>query len=279
MRAWVAWVAVATVACAAREPPVGPCAEGLVLLEGACVTPREADVYCGGRSIAAGGAAVCAAPSCAVGEGVDTVTSSCVAEPTVREHVLHARPASIEVAIACPEPQALLAHGDRVACLAREDACPATTTWSAGACRPLAPCPPGEVRDGLACTRVRSGGRVAVSAWARAVLEGRLCAALRRGAWDLVAGDTRVVTSVTLVFPDNDVPGVTATVDVAPRLDGLQPRAQAAVEELLVPLRALGGTAEAASATVQVACDLPRLAPPRAAPPGRPAEGPGALRP
>ena len=127
-----------------------------------------------------------------------------------------------------------------------------------------------------------------VGRWVRAMLgpdggEGtrRLCGPLQERPWDFdvgLGGARTVALSVELVFPDNDVTQLTLRAQALDAttltpLGGEAPRAaEAALDSLLVPLRALGGSADAASATLRVTCTIrgglrPRCRSPRRASP------------
>jgi hypothetical protein len=127
---------------------------------------------------------------------------------------------------------------------------------------------------------VLSASVVDVGAWARTILEDHLCRRLRRTPWELADSATggRANLELELVFPDNDVAGATGTAHFDPPVpsEAAQAGAQAALEALLLPLRALGGTADAAGVTLHVTCPIDRGAAPRIlarpAPPAPPAD-------
>ena len=142
--------------------------------------------------------------------------------------------------------------------------------------------------------RWREGGGgdapvVDVGSWSRAVLGADggpgtplLCRTLGQEPWalDVGPGGARgVALRVELVFPDNDVTQVTARValmDLATgaALSGQAGRAaEVAVESLLGPLRALGGTASAAAATSSILCTVRGGTSPRVARGARGAPG------
>lgn len=122
-------------------------------------------------------------------------------------------------------------------------------------------------------TPSRDGAPVVdVGRWLRAMLgtdggEGtaRVCRPLSQqvGELDVGPGGARTLSlTVELVFPDNDVTqlsGRVVTVDLASGQAVFGAGAQAvqrALDALLVPLRALGGASDAASATVKVHCTV-----------------------
>ncbi len=219
-----------------------------------------------------------------------SISRSAFAPLRARPRAIAARTRSIpeDLVLGCHDEHALVLHGDDTACLSSVDVCPPATTWDRGGarCLPLPACPPGEIRPDAAsgaCVRVVIPGAkgealVDVGRWTRTVLgpdggEGtsRLCRQLAIAPWDLDVGPggaRTLLLQLDLRFPDNDVTQVSARVallDSASR----QPvgrssgtgtnagrAAQRALDALLLPLRALGGTADAASATLQVQCTV-----------------------
>ncbi len=274
--ALAAMVALSTASCATTSGARGAAGCQLVL-DGACVSPREVDAYCGARSIGAS----CAVPSCAPGEAIDPRASACVPQRTVRAIVARDRPSPLPEAttLACRDDHVLVAHGDHAVCLARADACPRTTHAAPGrGCVHDAPCPAGEVRSGAACVRVASRGVLDVGSWSRAVLgldggsgDDRVCRVLAQTPWDFdvgPGGSRTVALTVDLAFPNNDVGEVSAAVTAPSDIPspGLV-AAQSSVDRLLVPLRALGGTADAASSTVRLSCTIHGTSSPLLLPP------------
>jgi len=243
------------------------CGLGLFVVDGACLSPREIDAYCGSRSVES----ACVAAECASGEGVDSRASTCVPQRTVREIVARDRPTPMfdGSTVACREDRVLVAHGDHAVCLARSDACPRATHSdpSRPRCVPDAPCPAGAVRANT-CVRVVSAGVLDVGAWSRSVLgadggggDDRLCRSLAQAPWEVdigPGGERTVALTVQLTFPDNDVSQATATASAELPSAGLR-AVQAGLDSLLVPLRALSRMAratDAASATVHVSCTV-----------------------
>jgi hypothetical protein len=259
-------VAAATASCATTR-------DGCPLvIDGACVSPREIDAYCGARSVGAS----CVAPKCAPGDAIDLRESVCVPQRTVRAIVARDRPSPLPetTVVACRDDHVLVAHGDHALCLARADACPRTTHAGPDparrGCVADPTCPRGEIRARDACVRVVTNGVLDVGAWTRAVLgpdggagDDRLCRVLAQAPWDLdvgPGGSRTVALTVDLTFPNNDVTQVSATATPSATV-------QAALDSLLLPLRTLGGTADAASATTHVSCTIhgsssPLLLPP-----------------
>ncbi len=266
------------------------CAPGLILLEGACVGPRELDSYCGAPAL---GSASCRAVSCPEGDPIDLTTHACAPASAARAVIARVRPIPDELALGCHEGRALVLRGEDVACVPRAELCPRGAAWDAKAahCAPAPACGAGQLRDdGGRCigvvTRVspRDDGApvVDVGRWAEAMLgtdggeaTARLCGPLAEHTpeLDVGPGGARTLTlSLQLAFPDNDVTQVSGRADTTDTAShqpvlgvGALP-AQRALAALLVPLRALGGVSDAASASVRVRCTVhgggsPYLAP------------------
>ncbi len=174
---------------------------------------------------------------------------------------------------------------NHILCLPNADACPRTTVWDATArqCIAEAACEPGSVRArplgsrGGACERLVSRGPggealVDVGRWTRIMVgddggqgSRRLCGAFQARPWDFdlgTGGERTVALSVELVFPDNDVTQVILRSRTLDALGGAALAGQAsraveeALESLLVPLRSLGGSADAASTSLRVQCPI-----------------------
>jgi hypothetical protein len=263
----------------AAAAAVNGCKRGLFVVDGACLGPREVDAFCGARSLGPG----CVTAVCGPGEAVDLRAGGCVPQRSVRATLDRQRPTAIPdgTTLACHDDHLLVANADHAVCLERSDACPRTTHFereqpSSRGCVPDPLCASGEVRTRGACVRVVTGGALDVGAWARAILgpDGgaggdRLCRVLAQAPWDFdvgPGGSRAVGLAIDLRFPDNDVTGASASVAADGPSSGLL-AAQSAVDSLLIPLRALGGTAGAASASVHVSCLLrgatsPLLLPP-----------------
>jgi hypothetical protein len=258
------------------------CDRGLFVLEGACVGPRELDAYCSPLASRSG---TCEWATCAGSEPLDLATGRCAPARAAREIAAQARPIPEDLALGCHEGRSLVVRTDYVACIPAAETCPRGTTWDAGAarCAPVPSCAPGEVRaerDGAPAGCVRVLTRVAegppvvdVGRWAGAMLgtdggEGtaRLCRPFAQALAgdDVGAGGARTLAlSIQLLFPDNDVTQLSADVRAVDAASGqavpgdagrTARAARSALEPLLVPLRSLGGTSDAASLSMGVRC-------------------------
>jgi hypothetical protein len=288
------------VACAATCPreaaPDGSgrcaCADGDVLVLGACVPPPVAAAFCGPASATSG--TPCDFRACGPAEILDAVAGACVP----RGSLPHGG------SIACEAPTTPILEDGRLGCVAPEVACPRGATYralddagaqtGAGACMRPPACPAGTVSEGAACRPVVTRGvnaglpRVDVGLWttlAIGVDGGRgtpwLCRPLAQR--PTLLGTSPIRISVTATFPDQDVSrlhvaveargtggvggvgaGVTTgTADATGR--ALAPAETAAVTSAVTTLfellRGLGGEASAAAIAVDVTC---ALRPPRA---------------
>jgi hypothetical protein len=277
MAVWVGGVIAGCGTGGRGVAPRSPCAPGLLLLEGACVGPREVDAYCGAPARGSSSLAACAMTTCSAGEPVDLDAGTCLSPRVARALMARTRAVPDDLALACHEGLVLVVHGEEITCLPLTSACPRTTAWDPGAarCAPIPACAVGEIRGDHGCERVvaRAPGErplVDVGRWTRTMIgapggEGtaRFCQAFAGRPWllDVGSGGARTVAlSIELDFPDNDVTQTSGRVlltDAASHqpIPGAAGRAaEKAIEAVLVPLRALGGASDAASATLEVRC-------------------------
>jgi hypothetical protein len=191
------------------------------------------------------------------------------------------------VTYGCHEGSALVASDDHAACIAQSLLCPRSSAWNsaARACVPRAACGLGavavdrEASKGSAapCISVATPPLVRVGAWTRHVLgtdggsgSSRLCPALAREPWtfDVGYGGARAVAlQIQITFPNNDVTLLAARVDASDASGQPLPApavalAERTVASLLGALRAMGGTADSASVSTRVTCQIPGGSPP-----------------
>ena len=257
------------------------CGEGLFLLDGACVGEREASAFCG-RSAegwsGAGGRVACTLPACADGEALDPRLAVCLGAGAMRAFLAHTRALPEGERFGCHSTHRLVAHDDQVRCLPRAEACPrgSTLDLARATCSPPPACRAGEVADGARCVRLYTAGEprpiLDLGAWVHARLgpDGGtgspwLCRPLAQSPWsfDVDTGGERVLRlEIALHVPNNDLTQLEATAivfDAATnlRLSSASSRAvELAIESLVLPLRAMGGTASAAAATASVRCTI-----------------------
>jgi hypothetical protein len=280
----------------ARRDPSGRCActDDTVLVLGACVPPAVGDAYCGPTEQM--GKDGCSARPCAVSERLDVVTGRCIPLAALSGAPEACGPGSVALASAghavcapfaatCPRGT----HRDGLRCV-RPVACPAGSLPEGASCRPIvsAASAPGrqptvDVGAWVALVIGPAGGRGSDD----------LCSRLARRpeAFQVPRGEARTVAlRVALDVPDEDLSRVSASVSEAsaplPKVDagtaaagpdgGANPQAapaspaspanpwlpsatevvEAAVGELLEPLRGLGGESSCAALEVVVACEL-----------------------
>jgi hypothetical protein len=262
-------------ACPSARVP-GECGEGAVVLEGACVSYRVADAFCGKTAKPSAGA--CARIACGPGEALDAEHGFCLPESTVFLAVNHG-PAGFEDAT---KRQAMCAHGwlatrgSNYSCAFGKLSCGRGERWEkapadagppewAGKCVTQPPCAVGEIFDEATekCAKVLRNGVVDVGTWARLAIgpdtaEGTnaFCAPVR-----LTGAKSRFQIEITV--PDNDV--TRATARLLPR--GAIPAnaadaAEHSLQELVETLHFQGKAALAASVSLEVGCTPPPTAPP-----------------
>ena len=137
--AWAFYAA--TTACATRDacPRFAEavrggacgCADGAVLLDGACVSTQTADAYCGRGARFTGGA--CAYRECPEGQPLDLATGDCVPARALREI------AAAQQIVFTPGERLVceggrpIVDGDDLACVATVALCPRGTHFDGGA--------------------------------------------------------------------------------------------------------------------------------------------------
>jgi hypothetical protein len=244
-------------------------------IAGACLSHEEAVAYCGKESKPEAGG--CAPTVCDSDEPIDLTTGACVPRLTLRKVESDQRIAPArDGGLGCTDGDAgLVVEGDDLACVPRGVLCGRGARWSEGSCHPDPACAVGSVPDPSgACVPVvsrRDGQKILdVGAWIRLVVgpdggEGTsaVCGPLRERPWRAgVSPHTTALIEVrvAVVFPDNDVK--TAHVEAAGKrrfdahnFDSTAPvPVVRALEPVWIALRAIGGEANAASATTTVRC-------------------------
>ena len=268
---------------AARNSRGCSCGDGLLLLDGACVGEAEAKAFCGGSADGwseVSGRVQCKAPVCAEGEALDPRPSVCLGAGATRALLAHTHALPEGERFGCRTTYRLVAHDDQARCLPRADACPRGTSEdpARASCAPMLACPPGEVGEVGAgrCVRLLSGDPahpiLDLGAWVHARLGSDggagtpwLCRPLAGSPWSFdtdTGGERTLRLEIALQVPNNDLTQLSATADVfdataSLRLPAASTRAvELALESLLLPLRAIGGTASAAAATTSVRCTI-----------------------
>ncbi len=246
------------------------CGEGAALVAGACVPFKTADAFCG--HVASPQAGACLRKHCGVGEALDVDHGFCLPESTTRialTHAQHEREEETKMHAACTVG-AMMHHHGTLSCAVGPLSCGRGEAYvkaadagagDTGTCWPAPTCGAGELYDAprARCERVVRDGRnrieVDVGSWARVALgadgaEGSnaFCAPVRATA---AAGRFQIELS----FRDNDI--TQASGRLVSR-GGTMPQAgdaaQLSLEQLMEILRFLGGTASAASVSLEVVC-------------------------
>jgi hypothetical protein len=253
------------------------CPPHTFVIAGACLDEDDARAYCGsGAQPEVGG---CAPATCSTGEPVDLASGECVPRLGLRKMAAaHKLDLKADGPLACAkEGAAMSVEGTSFACLPRAASCGRGSRWSESTCHPDPACPLGSVPDAKgACVAVlRRGPREStldVGAWIRLVVgpdggdgTNTICGPLVQRPWlaSVVAhGKATLDVQVSFVFPDNDVAQARVTVKARRRFDPhsddpLTPVVLAThLDPVWKALRAIGGVANAASATTAVHCNL-----------------------
>lgn len=286
---FAAAVTFAGIACAnhvASVKAAPACPAGTFGIAGVCLTHDQAVAYCGKGARPEGGG--CAPTACDHDAPTDLASGECI--PRLSLRTIEGRRGAPDAEAGCTSDAGLVIEGESMACLPRPLLCGRGATWASGACRPDPVCPAGAIADATgACVTVVGGtgaDRVLdVGAWIRLVLgpdggDGTpaVCGPLRERPWRAgvaAHGSATIDVRVDLVFPDNAVSAAQAEVRARRHfdphdMDSATPVAAArSMDPLWDALRAVGGTASAASASVEVRCpieggfDVPGGPPPR----------------
>jgi hypothetical protein len=248
------------------------CEEGSSVIEGACVPYHVADTFCGPTSRAQPGGG-CEQKRCALGEALDLADGACLPESTARTLSYGARPSTDEDErrASCFYGTLIRAKGaPELSCKAGPLACGRGERYAkpaggpdagppnlAGHCEPTPACGAGTLFDESAnrCIRVIRNDTVDVGLWARLALgpdggEGTaaFCAPSR-------SPQAQSRFHIQLSFPDNDVTQVIARLAPIPSsAAGLTDAADRSLQQLVDTLRFMGGTASAASVSVELGC-------------------------
>jgi hypothetical protein len=233
---------------------------------GACVEPHEANAYCGRARVFEGGR--CVPRACPEAQRADWVTGECLGARALRTIATHQHVVVGEdETLGCHDGSALVIASGRARCVDEGDA---------GAAWAEFPCVRGAAFDAQLgrCVRVVSssneGMLVDVATWTRAVFgadggpgSARFCERIGVDPFAFgvdVAAETTTRIAIQLDFPNNDITQLHGRIWVAE--DGgasrLPPSATTFAETTLRPfveaLRAIGGTASAASVSSVVRC-------------------------
>lgn len=254
-----------TGATAARTDVPLSCPAERFPVQGACVSFREAEAYCGPSALPASDG--CRARSCPAGELLDRDRGVCV--PTV-EAVDDDDPPRVRRR-ACAEGTSLVVAGGSSRCVPRGALCPRGHRDDPRTARcARSACPAATIADGAGrCVRLlRDDGVLDAGAWALSALgphggvgSPELCEPLERAAARLALGaplDVRVAVVVT--FPANEIGGAYARFrawdqTMGASLAGDAARAvEGSLATLLEPLRSLAVNASTTSVETTIRC-------------------------
>jgi hypothetical protein len=279
MKAFAAMLALAALGACSHGAP-GPrsnaaaCGDGATVIEGACVPYRTAEAFCGVAATPRAGGG-CAQKTCAPGEALDLDHGLCLPEPSVFRTLLHGRPRDEDDTRrpTCRHGR-LVSIAGRVSCADGPLACGRGERWregvdgGAGRCEALPACGAGRLFDESTskCTAVVRGRDVDVGTWARLAIgtdggEGTnaFCAPVRAAmaAPGAALTGSRARFQVRVAVPDNDV--TQTSVRLVPRPGTSTAAADAAersLEQLVQILHFYAGTSLAASASLDVSCNV-----------------------
>jgi len=253
------------------------CESGLVMLGGACIPLRLAEQFCGRASTPRPGGG-CARTACAPGEALDLEHGICLPQSSVYLTLLHGQPRDEDdTRIPTCRDGRMTSRNGRLACAKGPRSCgrgerfvpTADAAADVGACEMVPVCGAGEMYDAQAthaCVRLVRGGALDVGTWARLAIgtdggEGTnaFCAPVRAAMLGSSAfGVDPAHFQVRLVVPDNDVTQASSRLVARPGTPTVAAdAAERSLEELVEMLRFHGGTALAASVSLDVSCSAP----------------------
>jgi hypothetical protein len=267
------------------------CKQGLFAVNGQCMTPQQADGFCGkgrrwGVDQAVAGSAEsgggCIAKTCPPEQQLDEGTGECKALGDV------AAAAGVTLGqgetLGCPAGQKLVVEGQNSACVPIEQTCAPDEVFNGSACVKGGACPTGSAFDPSSkqCVAFGSGGgdgfTVDVPSWAQTNYgrDGQLgtpafCGKFSRKPWSFGVSEGQsamVQVKVALSFPDTAIGA--AQVQTDSRFDNsgnAVPQKGAelvkgAAEELLGSLRVGGGKASVPQHALTVKCPVVNAAKP-----------------
>lgn len=252
------------------------CNPGRVSLDGQCLTPQQANAFCGRGFRYDGGG--CVMIHCPTDQEMDYATGQCIPKQRVDQVAANM---GVQVGagekLGCPAGTKLVIDGDAAACVPLSQTCAPDETWNGTACVKAAQCPTGSVFDpntGQCVAYAESADEdelsVDVVQWAQANYgpnggngTTKFCGQFARKPWSfgVSEGTTAAIQiSVALVFPDARVAAgqVRTATHFAASGNAVPPRGAAAVQEaaenLLTTLRGGGGQANQPAVNTAVRC-------------------------
>lgn len=264
------------------------CLKGFIPLAGQCMTPDEANAYCGvGHHFENGG---CVANRCAPGDELDVSTGMCIARDRVNQV---ATQIGVEVGanqkLGCPPGQKLILDGQAAACVPLSQTCARDETWNGQACVKVGACPTGSVWDATLaqCVQFAQGSdgdelTVNVGQWAAANYGPNggpgvpaFCGMFAKKplSFGIAEGGSALVrVTLAMSFPELEVAkgALQATAVFAPSGGAVPARGASevdrAAQSVFTTLLLGGGRANAASASTTVTCAVVNAAKPQPVP-------------
>ncbi|HEY1957618.1 MAG TPA: hypothetical protein VGH28_18490 [Polyangiaceae bacterium] len=266
-----ALLSIAALAACTRGAPArsdaNACGDGLTVALGACVSYRMADAFCGAAAKPEAGG--CVRRACGPGEALELDHGICIPEVAVGTTLLHGQPAEQDdkreptclTGVLTSRKGKLDCADGPLSCRRGERFVKTGDGGVAGKCEPIPPCGPGELFDleTAKCDEIVRHRTIDVGTWARLALgpdggEGAnaFCAPVR------AAGPGKARFQVQIDVPDNDVTRASARLVARPPAATSQAdAAERSIEELVRILHFYGGSALAASVSLDVVCTSP----------------------
>jgi hypothetical protein len=257
------------------------CKQGYVSVSGQCLTPAQADAFCGAsRRWAEGG---CVEKTCPAGHELDEGTGQCQAVAAVAGAI------GVDLAqgqtLGCPEGQRLVVEGQNAACVPIDQTCGRDEVFDGKRCVKAQQCPTGSVFDPATGGCVAFGQAsesqgfvVEVASWAQANYgrDGQsgtasFCGAFTKKPWAFGVGEGKsalVRIGLTLTFGEAQIANASVAAATSFEVTGnpVPERGAAlvgeAAESILATLRAGGGRASAPSHALTVKCPVVHAAKP-----------------
>jgi hypothetical protein len=251
---------------------------------GACVPYKLADAFCGHAATPLPGGG-CARKKCELGEALDMDHGLCVPEATTRatlaprsigdqeEDMRYARclfgalvSHGTSTVLSCALGPLSCGRGEHFVHEAQSDAGPSP---SSGTCEHAPACGAGEIFDELTstCARVVHASQgtviVDVGGWARLAIGNDGAEGTNAFCTPVRASAAQGRFQIELAFPNNDVTQASGRLTPRPgTLPNASDAAERSLEQLVEALRYYGGTASAASVSLEVSCSPPMAASP-----------------
>ncbi len=264
------------------------CTVGHLSVAGQCLTPQEANSYCGLAHHWENGG--CALDRCRPGDELDLSTGLCIPRDQVNQVG-----AGIGVQVnqgqqlGCPAGQKLIIDGKTAACVPLSQTCARDETWTGQACAKVVQCPTGAIWDANLgqCAQYAQGAsgdglKVNVGQWATSNFGPQggpgtpaFCGSFSKKPWSfgVTEGSSVMVrVQVNLSFPDGEIAkGVAQTVTAFDNSGNPVPakgaaEVDASAKSTLAPLVQGGGKASAGTATTTVKCPVVNAAKPQSVP-------------